>query len=212
MSSATKAKLYYTPTSCGFASFLSAHAGKTDIDSEQVDLKTHLTAGGADFYKINPKGNVPSLVLPNGVVLNEGAAILQWIADNATGERKVAPANGTVGRYQVQNALNYIASEVHTNVGGLFNPKWDDAARALIKERAYQKFEYLTKNDLNGKNYLVGDSFTIADAYLYIVLSWSGYVGLTLDNHPVIKAYFERIGGLDFVKEAHALANAAAKK
>jgi len=192
--------------------FLSAHVAKTDVDSEQVDLKTHTTTSGADFYKINPKGNVPALVLPNGVVLNEGAAILQWIADNGTGERKIAPANGTVARYQVQNILNYVASEVHTSVGGLFNPKWDDAAKAVIKDRAYQKFDYLTKNDLNGKNYLVGDSFTIADAYLYIVLSWHGYVGLTLDNHPVIKAYFERIGGLDFVKEAHALANAAAKK
>jgi len=212
MSSTSKPKLYYTPTSCGGASYISAYANGADIETEQVDISKHVTASGADFYRINPKGNVPTLVLPGGVVLNEGSAVLQWIADNGKNERKIAPANGTTGRYQVQNALNYIASEVHTSIGGLFNPKWDDAARALIKDRAYQKFEYLTKNDLNGKNYLVGDSFTVADSYLYICLSWVGYVGLTLDNHPVIKSYYERIGNLDFVKEAHARMNAAKKQ
>eukprot|EP01040_Poterioochromonas_malhamensis_P021275 gene21275-25630_t len=113
-------KLYYTPTSCGAASFISAYVAGVGLETEEVDLATHKTASGADFYAINPKGNVPAIVLDNGVVLNENAATLLFIADQAPG--KVAPVAGTTERYELLVALSYIASEYHATIGGLFYP------------------------------------------------------------------------------------------
>lgn len=194
-------KLYYTPTSCGAASFIAALTAGVNLQTEQVDLMTHKTASGADFYAINPKGNVPALVLDDGTVLNEGAAVLQFIADQAPG--KIAPENGTSGRYLVQNALNYIASEVHPNIGGLFYPNPDNI-KDFIKAKAATKLTYLENTFIGDKAYVAGNAFTIADSYLYIVLSWSGYVGVDLAPYPKVKAYFERIGALENVKAAHA--------
>ncbi len=193
-------KLYYTTTSCGAASFIAALTAGVQLDVEQVDLSTHKTSSGADYYSINPKGNVPALVLQDGTVLNEGAAVLQWIADQAPG--RVAPQNGTTGRYLVQNALNYIASEVHPSIGHLFYPN-SDAIKEYIKSKGVAKLTYLENTFIGNKNFVVGDSFTIADSYLYIVLSWTGYVGFDLTPFPKVKAYFERIGGLENVKAAH---------
>ncbi len=194
-------KLYYTPTSCGAASFISAFAANLmHIECEQVDLKTHTTTSGADFYTINKKGNVPALVLDDGTVLNEGAVVLQYLADLAPGT--VAPVNGTQDRYLVQQALNYIGTEIHTNIGGLFHPAHNDATREFYKTNAHRKLAFLDK-ELENKTYFVCDKFTVADAYLYIVLSWTAYVGIDTSAYPNINAYSKRIGELDFVKAAH---------
>ena len=194
-------KLYYTTTSCGAASFIAAAVAGVNLQTEQVDLGTHKTASGADYYAINPKGNVPGLVLDDGTLLNEGAAVLQWIADQAPG--KVAPPNGTTQRYEVQNALNYIASEVHPSIGHLFYPN-NEEIKAYIKSKAAAKLTFLENNLIGDKHFLVGNAFSIADSYLYIALSWTQYVGIDLAPYPKVKAYFERIGDLDFVKAAHA--------
>ena len=106
----------------------------------------------------------------------------------------MAPVNGTSGRYLVQNALNYIASEVHPNIGGLFYPGLPADVQALLKERAAKKLEYLEKTLLASSDFLVGNSFTIADSYLYIVLTWTGYVGGDVSPFPKVQAYFQRIG------------------
>jgi glutathione S-transferase len=132
--------------------------------------------------------------------LNEGAAVLQWIADQAPG--KVAPQNGTSGRYLVQNTLNYIASEVHPSIGHLFYPN-SDAIKDYIKSKAATKLTYLENTLIGDKKFVVGDSFTIADSYLYISLSWTSYVGIDLAPYPKVKAYFEHIGSLENVKAAH---------
>eukprot|EP01034_Spumella_vulgaris_P047261 gene47261-biopygen4712 len=194
-------KLYYTPTSCGAASFIAAVAAGIKIDAEQVNIGTHVTDSGADYYAINPKGNVPALVLDDGTVLNEGAAVLQYIADQAPG--KIAGEYGNKERYLTQNALNYLASEVHASYGPLFYGLEGEAKAAQIKKIG-TKFDYITKNLLNGHQYLVGDKFSIADAYFYIILSWSGYVGVDLSTHSEVKAYSEFIGALPFVVAAHA--------
>eukprot|EP01032_Pedospumella_encystans_P008187 gene8187-9746_t len=194
-------KLYYTPTSCGAASFIAAVAAGVKIETELVDIGTHITDSGADYYAINPKGNVPALILDDGTVLNEGAAVLQYIADLAPG--KIAATNGSKERYLTQNALNYLASEVHVSYGPLFYGLEGEAKGAQIKKIG-TKFDYITKNLLNGHQYLVGDKFSIADAYFYIILSWSGYVGVDLTPYPKIKAYSEFIGSLPFVVAAHA--------
>jgi glutathione S-transferase len=195
------AKLYYTPTSCGAASFIAAFTAGVNLEVEEVDLATHKTASGADYYAINGKGNVPALVLEDGTVLNEGTSVLQWIADQAPG--KVAPVYGTTERYLVQNALNYIASEVHPGIGHLFYPNSDEV-KEYIKSKGASKLDYLEKTFIADKEFVVGDSFTIADSYLYICLSWTKWVGIELDPYPKVKAYFERIGNLENVKNAHA--------
>ena len=195
-------KLYYTPTSCGAASFIAAFSAGVKLQAEQVNIQTHVTASGADFYSINSKGNVPTLVLDDGTVLNENTAILQYIADQAPG--RVAPVNGTVARAVLQNVLSYVSTEVHPSIGGLFNPTLGDETKAFIRGNAAKKLTYLENTLIADKSYLVGDAFTIADSYLYIVLSWTNYVGIDLSPYPRVQAYAARIGALENVKAAHA--------
>eukprot|EP01031_Cornospumella_fuschlensis_P038528 gene38528-46832_t len=117
-------KLYYTSTSCGASNFIAAYIAGVNLETEQVALATHTTDSGADFYKINPKGNVPAIVLDDGTVLNENAATLQWIADQKPGT--VAPENGTSARYELQAALSYVSSEFHGSIGPLFYPSSEE--------------------------------------------------------------------------------------
>ncbi|KAJ3270795.1 hypothetical protein HDV01_007417 [Terramyces sp. JEL0728] len=207
------AQLYFTATSCGAASYISAKkAGLigTKVIANLVDIREHKVKTGAlkdsDFYKVNPKGNVPTLVLEDGTVLNENAAVLQRIADLAPAGT-LAPANGTNARYLVQSKLSYIGTEVHTSFGPLFNPATPAEVKTWSQTKLATKLDYLNKVELAGKKFIVGDSFTVADAYLYIVLSWSGYLQVDLSKYPEVERYFKGIADLDFVKEAHAEMN-----
>jgi len=198
----TGAKLYYTPTSCGAASFITAHTlGLKGLHVEQVDLASHKTKTiNADFYAINPKGNVPTLVLASGTVLNEGAAVLQFLADQKP-EANLAGPFGSEDRYLVQNALNHLSSEVHTGIGAMFIAT--DANKDFLLGRANKKLAYLEK-EIKGQYYVNG-RFTVADAYLFILLSWVPYFakhGLSLDTYPNVKKYYEGIGALKNVIEA----------
>lgn len=192
-------KLYYTPTSCGAASFISAYVAGVKIDCEEVALATHTTASGADFYSINPKGNVPAIVLDDGTVLNENAATLQWVADQAPGT--VAPEFGTNARYEVIAALSYISSEFHGTIGGLFYPASEEVHK-YIREKLAKKFSFLESNLIGQKEFIVGNKFSIADAYLYICLTWTAYLQIDLSPYPNTKAYLERIGALEKVAAA----------
>eukprot|EP01031_Cornospumella_fuschlensis_P025049 gene25049-30256_t len=162
-------KLYYTPSSCGAASFISAFAAGVNLEVEQVALTTHLTDSGADFYKINPKGNVPAIVLDDGTLLNENAATLQWIADQRPGT--IAPANGTNARYELQSALSYVSSEFHGSIGALFMPSSEEV-KSFLRARLQKKLEYVEQTFVGDKEFVVGGKFSIADAYLYICLTW----------------------------------------
>eukprot|EP01039_Chlorochromonas_danica_P009040 gene9040-9976_t len=192
-------KLYYTPTSCGAASFISAYVAGVGLETEEVDLATHKTASGADFYAINPKGNVPAIVLDNGVVLNENAATLLFIADQAPG--KVAPVAGTTERYELLVALSYIASEYHATIGGLFYPGSEEV-KSYLREKLAKKLTYINDSLLGSKSFLVGNKFSVADAYLSVALSWTGYLGISLDPYPHVQAYLERVGNIEAVKAA----------
>jgi len=184
-------KLYYTSTSCGFASFLSALKAGVKMETEQVDLKTHKTDSGTDFYTINPKGNVPALVFPCGTVLNENTAILGWIADQNL-NAKLAPANGSFCRYKLNNVLAWLNSELHPGIGGLFAPGHDEVLK-VKKANALKKLTYFEEQLLNkGKNkFVFGEHFTIADAYAAVVLSWTAYVGIDLKDYPHTAAYLK---------------------
>jgi len=193
-------KLYYTPTSCGAASWLAATIAGVPFESEVVDLKTHKTASGADFYTINHKGNVPALVTEHGL-LNEGAAVLQYIADKAP-DSKLAPANGTFERYALQNIFNYIGSEVHRAYGPLFNPALDEAAKKSAQQTVHQKLAFLEKNEITTNAALSPEQPTIAGLYLFIVLSWSPYVNVDLSSYPNITAWQTKFAANPRVKEA----------
>jgi glutathione S-transferase len=195
-------KLYYTPTSCGAASFISAHIAGVQLETEQVDIRTHVTSSGTDFYGINRKGNVPALVLEDGTLLNENVAVQLWIADQKIGA--VAPAPGTPERYVLLNALSYVATEVHPAVGSFFMPNAAPDVTAFFRTRVATKLNYLSDHFIGDRRFVVGDSFTIVDSYLYIVLSWTQYVGIDLNEYPKVKAYYEGIANLPNVKAAHA--------
>jgi glutathione S-transferase len=149
--------------------------------------------------------------LADGTLLNEGAAVLQWIADQAP-ESALAPTNGTSARYVLQAKLNYLASEVHATIGPLFNPALKGEARAAQVEKLSTKLKWMEEKELaNGdKNFIVGDAFTVADAYFYIILTWTPYVGVEISKG--LQAYRDRVGSLDFVKAAHAAMAAASPK
>eukprot|EP00047_Mylnosiga_fluctuans_P003016 m.227007 g.227007 ORF g.227007 m.227007 type:complete len:209 (+) comp11516_c0_seq1:63-689(+) len=197
------AKLFYTPTSGAAASFIAAHVAGVRLDVEMVDLRTHTTASGADFYDINPKGNVPTLVLEDGTILNEGAAVLQWIADQKAGT--IAPLPGTTARYLIMSALNYVASEVHPTIGGLFNPMLSEDVREYLKSAVAKKLNYLDTTLVSQKFLGGGTSASVADFYLHVVLSWTGHIGISLDPYPNVQSFVERVGGLQSVKAAYAL-------
>ena len=178
------------------------------VVAHKVDISKHvITATGADYYKVNPKGNVPCLVLEDGTILNEGAATLQWLADQAPGAA-LAAANGTTARYVLINTLNYLASEVHATYGPLFGPGTDEF-KAAQKAKLATKFEYVSKTLLGEKPFLGGAEFSIADSYFFVMTGWAGYVGFDLAAFPSVQAYQARCAELAFVKEAQAAMAAA---
>jgi len=193
-------KLYYTPTSCGAASFMSAHMAGIKMQCEQVNIMDHKTAGGQNFYTVNPKGNVPTIVLEDGTVLNENVACLLWICDQ--GQGKVGPMPGTSDRYKMINCLGFINSELHQSIGGLFNPAHTNETKAFFNKLNEKRLQYCEQTMLKDKQWVCGNSFTVADAYLYTVLSWCPSVGINLSSYPNIRRYMDNIGNLAQVKTA----------
>lgn len=196
-------KLYYTSTSCGAANFIAAHLAGVHLETEQVDIRTHVTSSGVDFYTINPKGNVPTVVLDDGTILNENAATLVFIADQDSSNTLIPPA-GTTDRYLVHQALSFVGTEYHKSVGGLFNPTISQDVRDFFTQATHTKLKYINDHYLKDKEYIVGGKLSVADLYLYICLSWSPYLQLDLTQYPVVNDYFNRIHSLPGVVAAHA--------
>lgn len=192
-------KLYYTPTSCGAASFITATIGGLSFDSETVDFETHKTKSGADFYAVNPKGNVPTLAFADGSILNENVASLTYLADQ--GNAGLAPAAGTPERYRYLNDIAFVASELHTGIGGLFNSSLSPEAREATSANALRRVEKFL-GLLGDNKYLNGKSLSAADVYAYIVFSWAGFVGLSLPE--AAQTYFEGIKADEGIQKAHA--------
>jgi glutathione S-transferase len=185
-------KLYFSPGACSLASHIALREAGIDFQAEKVDLRTHKTAAGGDYYAINPKGYVPALQLDDGAVLTEGAAIMQYIADQKPASR-LAPVAGTLERYRLQEWLNFVGSELHKSFSPLFNPATPDELRKATRERLEKRLEYVA-GQLAGRSYLMGEQFTVADAYLFTVLSWTQAVGLDRAKWPVLEAYYQRVG------------------
>lgn len=185
-------KLYYKAGACSLASHIALQETGTEFSIEAVDTAKGETASGADFRAINPKGYIPALELKDGEVLTEGAAILQYIADQHPAA-SLAPANGTVARARVQEHLNYIASELHHAFGPFFKSASSDADKASAGETVAAKFAYIETLLADGRDYLAGKSFSVADAYLFVVSNWSNFVGIDLARWPNVAAFVGRV-------------------
>jgi len=193
-------KLYFSPGACSLSPHIVLREAGIAADLEQVDLKTKKTKSGADFTAVNPKGQVPTLVLDDGQTLTEGPAIVQYLADQKP-EAGLAPKNGTLERYRLQEWLNFLTSEVHKQFSPLFRPNTPEEYKTIAKENLGKRFDWLDKQ-LAGKQYLTGDTFTVADAYLFTVLRWSTRVNIDLGKWPNVKAYVERVAARPKVQEA----------
>lgn len=193
-------KLYFSPGACSLASHIALLEAGLTFTTERVDLGKKLTASGADFRAINPNGYVPALQLDDGSVLTEGPAILQFIADQVP-DGRLAPAAGTIGRYRVIEWLNFIGTELHKNFSPMFNPAASEDMKAAGRTNLAHRFGYVARM-LEGRDYLGGDQFSVADAYLFTVASWSGYVGFDLSDWPLVQAYLARVAARPAVQQA----------
>ncbi|GAB3398922.1 glutathione transferase GstA [Massilia agilis] len=193
-------KLYFSPGACSLSPRIVLNEAGIPFTAEQVDVRKKVTASGADFRTISPKGYVPALQLDDGKVLTEGAAIVQYIADLAPASH-LAPAAGSFERYQLMEWLNYIAAEVHKGFTPLFMPGTSDDAKAAARTAVGNRLNYI-EQQIAGHDYLMGAQFTVADAYLFTVLGWCGYVGMSLDDWPALKSYMARVGARPAVQQA----------
>lgn len=194
-------KLYYAPGACSLSPHLVLREAGIEFELEKVDLKAKKTASGEDYLQVNPHGYVPALRLEDGTVLTEGPAIVQYLADRTPGA-KLAPPAGSIERYQLQSLLNFIATELHKQFSPLFDPSLPDAVRQAQLERIGRRFDWVEKRLAGGKPYLMGDDYTVADAYLYTILNWSGPAKVDLDRWPKLKEYRKRVGARPRTLEA----------
>jgi glutathione S-transferase len=193
-------KLYYTPGACSLSPHIVARELGLEPTLVKVDISAKKTDDGRDYNEINPKGYVPALELDGGEVLTEGTAIVQYLADRKP-EAGLAPANGTLERYRVQEMLGFINSELHKSYSPLFNSKTSPEVRQ--EKQDYLKKRYGTiEKALEGKQFLLGDHFTVADAYLFTVTNWAGFVKLDLADFPNLKAFQERVAARPAVRAA----------
>lgn len=184
-------KLYYSPGSCGLASQIALREAQQPFDLVKVDFATKTTSEG-DYYKVNPKGFVPALKLDDGDLMTEGAVIVQWIAD-AYPQYKLLPAFGTKARYKALEWLNFVASDLHKGMAVMFSSLIDAPSKSqYAKGSLFSKFEYIDEH-LSANNYVLGDEFSVADAYLYNVLSWPPRVNLDISGYASIQQFMARM-------------------
>ena len=193
-------KLYFSPGACSMASHIVLFETGLPFATEQVDLRARTTASGADYNKINSKGYVPALELKDGTVLTEGPAIVQFLADLKPASN-LAPANGTLERYQLIALLNFISSEIHKNYSPLLNPQAGADVQQERRAALAKRYAYI-EQELAGKDFLTGATFTVADAYLFTVSNWAGKLKIDLSDFPNLQAWQVRVGMRPSVQQA----------
>ena len=180
-------KLYYSPGACSLSVHITLHEAGMAFTPITAPTKTHKLADGTDYYSINPLGYVPLLELDDGTRLMEAPALMQYIADQVP-DKHLAPANGTVARAQVNGWLNFISSELHKNFAPLFSPATPADYKPAVTERLLSRFKW-TDEQLAGKQYLVGNTFSVADVYLFNVSNWAPLVKVDLSGFTNIAAF-----------------------
>jgi glutathione S-transferase len=193
-------KLYYSPGACSLSPHIVLREAGLAFEPVLAPTKTHQLPDGTDYYSINPLGYVPMLELDDGTRLREGPAIIQYLADLAP-TRNLAPANGTLPRYRLQEWLTFIGTEIHMAFRPLFNPNIPEDAKKIYRERMASRLAWVN-GELEGKQFLMGDHFTVADAYLFTVTNWAKPMAIDLTPYPKLLSWRERIAARPAVQEA----------
>lgn len=193
-------KLYYSPGACSLSPHIVLLEAGLECELVLASTKTHKLADGTDYYTINSKGSVPLLELDNGERLSEGPVIVQYLADLAPAS-KLAPANGTMARYRLQEWLNFLTSEVHKGFSPLFNPATPEEYKTMARAKLRERLQWVD-GELAGKQYLMGEQFTVADGYLFTVTNWAPHVQVDLAGLSNLAAYRERVAARPAVQAA----------
>ena len=193
-------KLYYSPRACSLAPPIALQEAGLAYTPVLASTKSHKLQDGTDYYTINALGYVPVLELDNGERLREGPAIVQYIADQVP-DKQLAPANGTLARYRLQEWLTFIGTELHKGFSPLFNPATPEEYKPMVRERLLQRLQWVD-SQLAGKQYLMGDQFTVADGYLFTVTNWTQPTKLDISGLANLAAYRERVGARPAVQAA----------
>lgn len=193
-------KLYYTPGACSLAPHIVALELDIPVGLVKVDLRAKTTEQGSDYLGVNSRGYVPALDIGEDTPLTEASVIVQYLADKVP-EKGLIPAAGTPERYRVQQWLTFIATELHKGFSPLFNPAFPADARAIVLDRLRLRLADMNRR-LEGKAYLTGDTYTVADAYAFVVLSWASHLKVDLGDYPNIQAFIARVGARPAVQAA----------
>jgi glutathione S-transferase len=193
-------KLYYSPGACSLSPHIIACEAELPLQFVKVDLQSKRTEDGADYLQLNPNGYVPLLILDDGKQLSEGPAIVQYLADLAP-EKKLVPPSGLFERYQLQQWLNFIASEIHKSFGLLFNPSAPEEVKQLAKALLGKRLDSVAKY-LDSHAFLLGEHYSAADAYLFVTLGWGKYVGIDISRWPILARYSAVIAARPAVQKA----------
>jgi len=193
-------KLYYSPGACSLSPHIALHEAGLAHTSVLASTKSHKLQDGTDYYGINPLGYVPLLELDNGERLREGPAIVQYIADQAP-TKNLAPANGTMERYRLQEWLTFIGTEIHKGFSPLFNPATPEEYKTMAREKLQQRLQWVD-GQLASKQYLMGDQFTVADGYLFTVTNWAKPTNTDISALANLAAYRDRVGARPAVQAA----------
>ncbi|MEN2987212.1 glutathione transferase GstA [Tistrella sp. BH-R2-4] len=194
--------LYFKPGACSLASRITLTEIGRDFDAIKVDTETATTAIGADYLTVNPKGYVPALEIEPGVILTENAAILQYLADIAP-DAAIAPAAGTIERVRLQEWLNFIASELHKSFSPWFSGRTlEDDEMSRAEATLFRRIGDVERALSDGRPFILGQTFTVADAYLFVVLNWSNFISVDLARWPMVAAYVGRVGSRPAVRRA----------
>lgn len=193
-------KLYYSPGACSLSPHIALREAGLAFEPVLASTKSHKLQDGTDYYTVNPLGYVPLLELDDGTRLREGPAIVQYIADQAP-MKNLAPANGTLPRYRLQEWLTFIGTEIHKTFSPLFNPAMPEEGKQIFRDKLAGRFRWVD-GQLAGKEYLMGDHFTVADGYLYVVTRWAKPMNIDLGGLPNLLAHQERITARPAVQEA----------
>jgi glutathione S-transferase len=200
-------KLYFNPSVCSLAPHIALREAGLSFELVKVDIRAHTVADGSDYYKINPKGYVPVLMLDNGELLTESSVISEYIAD-LNPAANLVPPHGTMARTRLREWMAFISTEVHKGFAPLFNPSMTDELKEMARNRLGGRLQWVAEQ-LGDKTHLTGDTFTIADAYLFTVLGWGKWTGVDVAKWPTLVRYCERISARPKVIEALAAEAAA---
>ena len=193
-------KLYYSPGACSLSPHIVACEAELQVELVKVDLESKRAETGEDFRQLNPNGYVPLLILDDGNSLTEGPAIVQYLADQAP-DKKLIPPAGTFERYQLQQWLNFISTEIHKSFSPLFNPAAPEAAKQWAIDILMTRLETAAEQ-LSTQPFLLGQSFSVADAYLFVTLSWGHYVNVDISRWPALARYVDKISERPAVQKA----------